>query len=85
MNLEQSELCVYLSVKVNARYWGNLQYAAKAPCMFTTKLSKDLCLECSTCAIFISPLLTVSIIARFWRSSLSDTLINAPFMLLCKH
>ena len=45
------------------------------------KLSNDLCLECSTCAIFFNSSFTVSIIARFLSSSLSDTLIKAPFML----
>ena len=45
------------------------------------KLSKHLCLECSTCAIFFNSSFTVSIIARFLSSSLSDTLIKAPFML----
>ena len=29
------------------------------------KLSKDLCLECYTCAIFLSSSFTLSIIARF--------------------
>ena len=46
------------------------------------KLSKVLCLECSTCAIFLSSSLTVSMMARFLRSSLSESDINAPFMLL---
>ena len=45
------------------------------------KLSKHLCLECSTCAIFFNSSFTVSIIARFLSSSLSDTLIKVPFML----
>ena len=46
------------------------------------KLSKHLCLECSTCAIFLSLSFTVSIMALFLSKSLSETLINAPFMLL---
>ena len=46
------------------------------------KLSKVLCLECSTCTIFLSSSLTVSMMARFLRSSLSESDINAPFMLL---
>ncbi len=46
------------------------------------KLSKHLCLECSTCAIFLSSSFTVSIMALFLSKSLSETLINAPFMLL---
>lgn len=50
--------------------------------MLTIKLSKLLCLECSTCAMFFNSSFTVSIIARFRRSSLSETLIKAPFMLL---
>ena len=45
------------------------------------KLSKHLCLACSTCAMFFNSSFTVSIIARFLSSSLSDTLIMAPFML----
>ena len=45
-------------------------------------LSKHLCLECSTCAIFLSSSFTVSIMALFLSKSLSETLINAPFMLL---
>ena len=46
------------------------------------KLSKHLCLECSTCAMFLSSSFTVSIMALFLSKSLSETLINAPFMLL---
>ena len=46
------------------------------------KLSKHLCLECSTCAIFLSSSFTVSIMALFLSKSLSETLIKAPFMLL---
>ena len=46
------------------------------------KLSKHLCLECSTCAMFFSLSFTVSIMALFLSKSLSETLINAPFMLL---
>ena len=52
-----------------------------APSRLTTKLPTDLCLECSTCAMFFSLSLTVSIMARFLSNSLSETLINAPFML----
>ena len=48
----------------------------------TMKLSKHLCLECSTCAIFLSSSFTVSIMALFLSKSLSETLIKAPFMLL---
>ena len=46
------------------------------------KLSKHLCLECSTCAMFLSSSFTVSIMALFLSKSLSETLIKAPFMLL---
>mgnify|MGYP006922392538 CR=1 FL=1 len=53
-----------------------------SPSMFTMKLSKFLCLECSTCAMFFNSSFTVSIIALLRRSSLSETLIKAPFMLL---
>ena len=57
-------------------------YAAIAPNRLTIKLSKLLCLECSTCAIFLSSSLTVSIMARFLSSSLSESDINAPFIFL---
>ena len=46
------------------------------------KLSKHLCLECSTCAMFLSSSFTVSIMALFLSKSLSETLIKAPFILL---
>ena len=46
------------------------------------KLSKHLCLECSTCAMFLSSSFTVSIMALFRSKSLSETLIKAPFILL---
>ena len=48
----------------------------------TMKLSKHLCLECSTCAMFLSSSFTVSIMALFLSKSLSETLIKAPFILL---
>lgn len=63
-------------------FLGKQQYAAIALKRLTIKLSKALCLECSTCAIFLSSSLTVSIMARFLRSSLSETDIRAPFILL---
>ena len=46
------------------------------------KLSNDLCLECSTCAIFLSSSLMVSMIALFLSRSLSDIFMIEPFMLL---
>ncbi len=46
------------------------------------KLSKHLCRECSTYAMFLSSSFTVSIMALFLSNSLSETLIKAPFMLL---
>ena len=46
------------------------------------KRSKYLCMECSTCAMFLSSSFTVSIMALFLSKSLSETLIKAPFMLL---
>ena len=46
------------------------------------KLSKHLCLECSTCAMFLSSSFTLSIMALFLSKSLYETLIKAPFMLL---
>ena len=62
-------------------FFGKQQYAANAPKIFTIKLSKHLCLECSTCAIFLSSSLIVSMIALFLSSNLSDTDIKAPFIL----
>ena len=46
------------------------------------KLSKHLCLECSTCAMFLSSSFTVSIMALFLSKSVSEMLIKAPFILL---
>ena len=46
------------------------------------KRSKYLCMECSTCEMFLSSSFTVSIMALFLSKSLSETLIKAPFMLL---
>ena len=43
------------------------------------KLSKHLCLECSTCAMFLSSSFTVSIMALFLSKSLSETLIKSSF------
>ena len=63
-------------------FFGNIQYAAIAPNIFTIKLSNQRCLECSTCAIFLSSSLTVSMIALLLNNNLSETLINAPFILL---
>ena len=63
-------------------FFGNIQYAAIAPSMFTIKLSKHLCQECSIWAIFFNSSLTVSIMALFLKRSLSETLIKAPFILL---
>ncbi|ETD18554.1 hypothetical protein HMPREF1199_01372 [Hoylesella oralis CC98A] len=53
-----------------------------APNKLTMKLSKHLCRECSTYAMFLSSSFTVSIMALFLSNSLSETLIKAPFMLL---
>ena len=53
-----------------------------APNKLTMKLSKHLCLECSTCAMFLSSSFAVSIMALFRSKSLSETLIKAPFILL---
>ena len=63
-------------------FFGKRQYAAIAPKRLTMKLSKVLCLECSTCDIFLSSSLTVSIMVRFLRRSLSESDINVPFILL---
>ena len=46
------------------------------------KLLKERCLECSTCAMFFSSSLTVSIKALFLSRILSATLISEFFMLL---
>ena len=81
-NSKQSKLCVKCTLYIDTRLLGNMQYAAIAPSMFTMKLSKLLCLECPTCAMFFNSSFTVSIIARFLSSNLSDTLTKAPFMLL---
>ena len=72
-------------------FLGKKQYAANAPSRLTIKLSKHLCLECSTWAMFLSSSFTVSMMALFLSSNLSDTDIMAPFMLFlslvisCKH
>ena len=44
-------------------FFGKKQYTARAPSILTIKSSNDLCLECSTYAIFFSPSLIVSMIA----------------------
>lgn len=62
-------------------FFGKQQYAAKAPRVLTMKLSNDLCLECSTCAIFFNSSFTVSMMALFLNNSLSDMLISAPLIL----
>ena len=63
-------------------FFGNKQYTAITPNRLMMKLSKLLCLECSTCAMCLSSSFTVSIMALFLSKNLSKTLINAPFMLL---
>ena len=63
-------------------FFGKQQYAAIAYKRLTMKLSKALCLECSTCAIFLSSSLTDSINCSFLRRSLSESDINALFILL---
>ena len=62
-------------------FFGKKQYADNAPSRLTMKLSKHLCLECSTWAMFLSSSFTVSMMALFLSSNLSDTDIMAPFML----
>ena len=54
-------------------FFGKQQYAAGAPGRLTMKLSKHLCRECSTCAMFLNSPLTVSMIALFLVSILSET------------
>ena len=62
-------------------FFGKKQYAANAPKTLTMKFPKDLCLECSTCAMFFSSSLMVSMMALFLVSSLSDIVMTAPLML----
>ena len=50
-----------------------------APNKLTMKLSKHLCPECSTCAMFLSSSFTVSMMALFLSKSLSETLIKSSF------
>ena len=57
-------------------FLGKQQYAAIAPKRLTIKLSKILGLECSTCAIFLSSLLTDSIMVRFLRKSIMISIIS---------
>ena len=45
-----------------AGFFGKQQYAAIADMALTKKLSKHLCLECSTCAMFFNSSLIVSMI-----------------------
>ena len=81
-NSEQCKLCVNGSLYIDARLLWKQAIAAIAPNKLTMKLSKHLCMECSTCAMFLSSSFTVSIMALFLSKSLSETLINATFMLL---
>ena len=81
-NSEQCKLCVNGSLYIDARLLWKQAIAAIAPNKLTMKLSKHLCMECSTCAMFFSSSFTVSIMALFLSKSLSETLIKAPFMLL---
>ena len=62
-------------------FFGKKQYADNAPSRLTMKLSNQLCLECSIGAMFLSSSFTVSMMALFLSSNLSDTDIMAPFML----
>lgn len=64
-----------------AGFFSKKQYAAIAESAFAMKLSKDLCLECSICAMFFNSSLTVSISARFLRMILSAILIR-EFLIL---
>lgn len=51
------------------------------PSKLTIKLSKHWCIECSIWAMFFSSSFMVSMIALFLNSTLSTTLIKAPFIL----
>lgn len=62
-------------------FFGKQQYAVNAPSVLTMKLSNDLCLECSTCAMLFSSPFTVSIMALFLNNNLSDMLMSAPLIL----
>ena len=81
-NLEQSKLCVNGPLHIDARLLWKQVIGGNCHNKLTMKLSKYLCLECSTCAMFLSSSFTVSIMALFLSKSLSEKLINAPFMLL---
>lgn len=49
-------------------FLGKKQYAAKAPSKLIRKLSKHLCLECSTLALFLSSSFTLSMLLLVtWR------------------
>lgn len=61
-------------------FFGKKQYAAIAAIVFMTKLWKARCRECSTCAMFFSSSLTVSIIALLRNKILSWIDISPPFM-----
>lgn len=50
-----------------------------APKMLTMKMSEQRCLECFTCATFLSLSLTVSIRTLLRNSNLFETLIKAPY------
>lgn len=62
-------------------FFGKQQYAANAPSVLTMKLSNDLCLECSTCAIFFNSSFTVSMIALLLNNNLPDMLMSTPLIL----
>ena len=65
-------------------FLGNRQYADMALIILTKKSCSDLCLECSTCAMFFSSSLTLSIMARLRISRLSPADKIEPFMLVFK-
>ena len=81
-NSEQCKLCVNGPLYIDARLLWKQTIYSNYSYRLMMKLSKLLCLECSTCAMFFSSSFTVSIMALFLCKSLSETLINTAFMLL---
>ena len=57
------------------------QYAASAAIILMMKLLTDLCLECASCAVFLSMSLMVSMIHLFRSMTLSHMGISLFFML----
>ena len=88
MNSEQAQLPTRL--RVTDRLWPNWRFLGEqticgmALIILTKKSCSDLCLECSTCAMFFNSSLTLSIMARLRISRLSPADKIDPFMLVFK-